>query len=85
MSLPFVKPENAFPLAKELKESEYKEIEYIKKQLKEIKEENPIVSMWIKRHAQTSKDKITAAYCGIMVYRLLKSQAEADEMNELFK
>ena len=49
-----------------------------------IEEVNPLVSKWIKSFSQTSKNKLLTAYCGLMVYELLYSQAEADVMNEEF-
>lgn len=58
------------------------DIPYLKKQLKELKEINPLVAEWIYKFSVTTKDKIGAAYCGLMVYKLLNSQAEADKMNE---
>lgn len=60
------------------------DFEYIERRLDEIEKVNPIVSKWIKNFSKTSKSRLLTAYCGLMVYELLYSQAEADMMNEMF-
>ena len=57
----------------------------IKGGLKSLSEENPVIAEWITRWAKMSKDKCHVAICGLVVYQLLKSQAEADKMAEELK
>lgn len=56
--------------------------EFLKAELREIKKVNPLIAEFIRRFSKNSKDKKHAAYCGIMVYKLLYSQIEADVMND---
>lgn len=79
--LPIVKPEITASLYKEVKESEEFSSRYINNHLKRLDKENPTVAAWIRKHAKTSKDKMSCAYCALIVYRLLESQAEANRMN----
>lgn len=74
--LPVVKPEIACPLQKDMREKNY-----LKKQLKRLKKENPIILKWIRDYSKQYRNKKNMAYCALMVYRLLESQAEADCMN----
>ena len=80
--LPVVKKETTYSLIGNLQNAD--DYEYIEKRLLEIEEVNPLVSKWIKSFSQASKSKLFTAYCGLMVYELLYSQAEADKMNEEF-
>ena len=60
----------------------------IKKELKLIAKENPAVAEFIKRWSVKSgkmKGLVHSALCGILVYRLLRSQAEANRMAAEFK
>jgi len=75
--LPVVKPEIGASLQQEMPDSDLK---YIKGQLKRLDTENPTVAHFIRNFAKTTKDKVGAAYCGLVVYRLLESQAEANRM-----
>ena len=79
-ALPIVKPEIGYSLEKELFDVD--DVDYIKTQLKRLDEENPSVATFIRQFAKTTDDKINVAFCGLMVYRLLESQAEANWMNE---
>lgn len=53
-----------------------------------IAEENPaiaeLIQLWSEKEDDTS-NIVHTAMCGIMVYRLLRSQAEADQMAAEFK
>lgn len=80
--LPVVKRETTYSLIGNLENAD--DVEYIESKLKEIDEVNPIVSRWIRQFSQVSKSKLVTAYCGLMVYEMLYSQAEADVMNEEF-
>jgi len=80
--LPVVKTETTYSLIGNLKNAD--DYEYIEKRLKEIEEVNPLVCHWIKSFSKESKNRLFTAYCGLMVYELLYSQAEADVMNKEF-
>jgi len=83
MSLPFVRSEICCSLECCLKDET--DAQYIKKQLKNLDQENPVVSQFIKMFARKCKQKSVVAMCGLMVYKLLESQAEADELKKLFE
>ena len=79
--LPIVKPETCFSVEHECNGSDK---QFLKKHLHALRENNPIVALWIERFSKTSKDRVSAMICGLMVYRLLESQEEANFMNEYF-
>jgi len=56
---------------------------FLKKELKKIKKVNPLIAEFILKYSKTGKERLQAIYCGVMVYKLLYSQAEADLMNKL--
>lgn len=78
--LPVVKPEISGPLEHEISSSQYDE-EYLESQLARIDEENPMIGQWIRTFAETTDDETGAAFCALVVYRMLESQAEANKMN----
>lgn len=80
--LPVVKRETTYSLVGNLEKAD--DIEYIENKLKEIEEVNPIISRWIRQFSKVSKSKLITAYCGLIVYEMLYSQAEADAMNQEF-
>ncbi len=80
--LPVVKKEITYSLIGNLQNAD--DYEYIKSKLEEIEKVNPLVSEWIKLFSKGSKNKLYTAYCGLVVYELLYSQAEADMMNKEF-
>jgi len=80
--LPVVKRETTYSLIGNLQNAD--DVKYIEERLKEIEDVNPIISDWIKKFSSNSKNKLMTAYCGLMVYELLYSQAEADIMNDQF-
>lgn len=53
---------------------------FIKNELSAIKKENPVVADFIKRWAKLEKNPTHSIFCGILVYKLLRSQAEADDL-----
>lgn len=55
---------------------------YIKEQLKILGDENPVIAQWLKSFSKTTKDRTGAIFSGLIVYKLLESQAEADRMEE---
>jgi hypothetical protein len=58
---------------------------YIKDQLSLIKDENPVISFWIENFSKKTRDRKGAIFCGLMVFRLLRTQAECDRMKEEIK
>ena len=57
--------------------------EYTEKLLKRISKENPVVAEFIMKWAMLNEDSMEeTTLCGLIVYRLLESQAEADKMSE---
>ncbi len=81
--LPVVKEEISGSLATNLNPKE-SDIENIKREWSKIKKENPVVASFIKKFAKLNKEWEPVAYCAIIVYHMLRSQAEADYMNETF-
>ena len=82
-SLPVVKPETCFSIEREC--LGVRDVEFIKKTLKKIMKNNPVVAMWIKNYSKTTKDRFGAIVCAVVVYRLLESQDEADFLNEIMR
>ena len=83
--LPFVLNEVGASIAMSMGDND---IENIKKELKHIKKVNPAVAEFINKWSKEALDKdarLHSAFCGILVYKLLESQAEADYMNQEFK
>lgn len=59
--------------------------EYISKILREVTEENPNIASFINEFSLTAGDNYaiqTTVHCGLLVYKMLKSQAEADELGK---
>ena len=81
--LPVVNPEVSHSLRREL--CDKFDEPYLKEQLQILKEKNPVIAKWIKSYGKTTDDKLGAMYCGLMVYKLLESQAEANQMAEDIK
>lgn len=86
MSLPKVKNEIYASLYEEVKELIPKggDEQYVKVQLKRIKRNNPAIAKWIIQYAKKYSNNLEILYGAIITYRLLESQAEADDMNSLF-
>lgn len=78
--LPIVDAEVGFSLAKTV--GEKGDSEFIKSELRRINKENPAVADFIKKWANLSHCPMHTKFCGILVYKLLRSQAEADRMSE---
>ena len=80
MLLPFVKPEIGHSVKMDIIDQD--DDSCIREQIKFIKEENPSLAWFIEQFAKTTKDYQGSALCAIMVYKLLRSQAEVDQMME---
>lgn len=82
--LPLVNPDIGDSLQHELPDNDAK---YVYDQIERISKLNPCIAQFISTYAlemETDDNPqivLGVALCGIMVYRLLESQAEADEMN----
>jgi hypothetical protein len=81
--LPFVKTDTGFSIARELVDKF--DDSYIKEQLKIIKENNPTIADFITKFSNKCEDKNGSAICGIVVYRLIESQTEANKMKKEIK
>ncbi len=78
--LPIVDSEIGFSVAQSLDSDD---IGNIKTQLARIKKSNPVIHEFIVKWTKLVKNKnmrLYCAFCGILVYKLLESQAECDEM-----
>lgn len=78
--LPIVDVNVGFSLARYV--GERGDIEFIKSELKSIGRENPTVANFIKKWSCLCKCEMHSMFCGILVYKLLRSQAEANQMKE---
>lgn len=76
--IPVVKPEVGFSLQRELCDKFDKG--YLKEELRKLDEENPVISRFIRNFSKTTDDRMGAAWCGLLVFKLLASQAEANRM-----
>jgi hypothetical protein len=81
-ALPFVKPEICYSVEQECLNIPDKV--FAKKIYKKLKKTNPIVALWIKKYAKTTKDPLATMICSLIVYRLLESQSESDSLGEYF-
>lgn len=80
--LPKVDPSIGGSLEHEIKDKD--DIQYIKMQMKRINAQNPVIAKFILEFSKLTKDRKGAAFCAILIYRMLESQAEADKMLEDF-
>lgn len=54
------------------------------KEYKRIKKINPTIAKWLKQWTKKCKpDRMGVLMCGIMVYKLLESQSEADDLRDI--
>jgi len=61
---------------------------YIARAIQEIRGENPFLASFLFHFSLTGPDKHAsqkAAYCGLLVYKMLKNQAEADDLKRSLK
>lgn len=78
--LPIVEADIGFSLAKFV--GERGDNDFINLELRRMEKENPTVSSFIKKWAKLGGCPMHTKFCGILVYKLLRSQAEADRMAE---
>jgi hypothetical protein len=82
-NLPVVNPVIGAAIAQNM--SKESDIKYLKDSLRVLERTNPCIAWWIKNYSKSTKDKIGSAYCGLMVYKLLENQCEADNLAEEMK
>ena len=80
--LPVVQPETCFSVEHEIENFDDKV--FIRRMLKRVMSKNPILGLWVKQYAKSSKDPKSTMICALVLYRLLESQEEADYMNDNF-
>jgi len=66
--------------------------EYALRKLEELEKENPQIASFIRRFSvkvgdigiiqETEAARITIIYCGLLVYKMLESQAEVDQLKK---
>lgn len=76
--LPIVKNEITASIEREVynQDDDY----YITTNLERLQKINPTIAGFISKFAETTEDPIGSAFCAIIVYRLLESQAECNQM-----
>lgn len=82
--LPVVKAEVGFSVTEEINVGET-DADYILPAIRRLQIVNPCVANFLAAFAAGTDDKEAVLICGLVVYRLLESQAEADRMAEDFK
>lgn len=81
--LPFVTNDVSFAVQAEL--NQLNKNEYIANILKRLfEDDNPNIANFLSKFAIKTKDPVAVLYSGILVYRLLESQAEANQMGYQF-
>jgi len=80
--LPEVKRAVAASMAANI-DKNYDDKQFLKSELRKIRNVNPLVAEFIVNYAKTTKVREHVCFCAVMVYKLLYSQAEADQMNQL--
>ena len=78
--LPRVTKETGYAVCRELEQEE--DNNYIIKLLERLEEENPCVAEFVSRLAIQHEDPVGISTAALLVYRLLESQVEADELKE---
>lgn len=78
--LPVVDPAVGASLEHEL--AKKPDLAYIKEELSFIDKENPVISFWIKNFSKKTSDRKGAIFCGLMVFKMLRIQAECDRMKK---
>ena len=81
--LPVVNPDVGCSLARNLLNRD--DDDYVEDELEKIEKENPAVAVWINKFSSQTGDPIGSKFCAVLVYNMLRSQAEADDMKETLK
>ncbi len=78
--LPVVNSDVGFSIARHIGEANDRT--FVKNELAAIAAENPAIANFIASWSMLGEEKLMSAFCGILVYKLLRSQAEVDRMEE---
>ncbi len=78
MPLPVVKPAVGGPIQREILSKSPEK--FVKETMERLLKDNPCIPEFIIKFAGDSKDPKAVCYAGLLVYRLLESQQEADDM-----
>ena len=81
--LPVVTRETGYAVCRELEQEENNE--YILRLIERLEAENPCIAEFVSRLAIQHEDPVGISTAALLVYRLLESQAEANELNEGLK
>lgn len=81
--LPLVSEDVCYAVQAELHHS--KENEFVIELLRRLEKDNPLVANFIAQFSLTTEDPVGATYAGLLVYRLLESQADANNLNKSAK
>ena len=80
MQLPKVTPEIGQAIKAELERTAGNE--YVVKMLERLERENPCVAEFVSQMAMQHADPVTVSTAALLVYRLLESQADADQLKK---
>jgi hypothetical protein len=78
--LPIVNAEIGLPIAHALRGQD--DDNYVHEELAKINKENPVIVEFLQQFAETTEDEMGSLFAGILIYKMLRSQAEADRMKQ---
>lgn len=81
--LPYVKGSVGPALAQGIRSCD--EEQYLDRELATLDKTNPAISTWLRNYSETTDDPRAAIFSGLMVYKLLYSQAESDAMSRTLR
>lgn len=77
--LPVVKPEITCSMEQDL--MHHSDRSYVIEKLRQLKKKNPVIHTFLKAFSRESEDPVMCLFSGLIIYKMLESQAEADFMN----
>lgn len=78
--LPLVNGQVGLPIARDLLNQD--DDEYIQEEISKINDENPVIIEFLQQFAETTDDETGSLFAGVLIYKLLRSQAEANMMKQ---
>lgn len=78
MNLPRVTKETGYAVCRELEQADNND--YVISMLERLEAQNPCVAEFVSRLAIQHEDPVGISTAALLVYRLLESQAEADDL-----
>lgn len=80
--LPKVNPEIGCGIIADISGKSDKQL--LNEELRKIKRENPIIAKLIKNWSRLQKgdSKLHSAFCGLLVYKMLKNQSQVNDMED---